>query len=89
LVSLGKQGYPYCLWPSTMEKEKPEDRRRSPNMFANVCTTCGKRELVFTDQIRSLRPTGHGFDVRYICTCGATQMWHVEHADAPRAVAAA
>ena len=47
-------------------------------MFANVCTTCGKQELVFTDQIRSLRQTARGFDVRYVCSCGATAVWHVE-----------
>ena len=47
-------------------------------MFANVCTTCGKRELVFSDQIRSLRQTAHGFDVRYACSCGAIATWHAE-----------
>ena len=57
-------------------------------MFANVCTKCGKKELVFTDQIRSLRQTPHGFDVRYVCSCGASATWHVEHAGA-RAVATA
>ena len=45
-------------------------------MFANVCTECRKRELVYTDQIRSLRPTASGFEVRYVCTCGATVIWH-------------
>lgn len=49
-------------------------------MFANVCTTCGKRELVFTDQIRSLKQTARGFDVRYACSCGAMATWHVERA---------
>jgi hypothetical protein len=58
-------------------------------MFANVCTACGKRELVFSDQIRSLQPTGHGFDVRYVCTCGATQLWHVDHDESLRTAAAA
>ena len=47
-------------------------------MFASVCSTCGKRELVFTDQIRTLQPTATGFDVRYQCTCGAPQVWHVD-----------
>jgi hypothetical protein len=47
-------------------------------MFASVCSTCGKRELVFTDQIRTLQPTATGFDVRYLCTCGAPQVWHVD-----------
>jgi hypothetical protein len=47
-------------------------------MFANVCSKCGKRELVFADQIRSLRQTATGFDVRYLCTCGAAQVWHVD-----------
>jgi hypothetical protein len=52
-------------------------------MFANVCSTCGKRELVFADQIRGLAQTATGFDVRYECTCGAGQVWHVDrvHAD--------
>jgi len=47
-------------------------------MFANVCSSCGKRELVFADQIRNLQQTATGFDVRYVCTCGATQVWHVQ-----------
>jgi hypothetical protein len=47
-------------------------------MFANVCPKCGKREIVFSDQIRDLRQTGHGFDVRYVCSCGALVTWHVE-----------
>jgi hypothetical protein len=47
-------------------------------MFANVCTRCGKRELVFADQIRGLQRTDHGFDVRYACSCGATVTWHVD-----------
>lgn len=46
-------------------------------MFANVCSKCGKRELVFADQIRGLQQTATGFAVRYVCTCGATQVWHV------------
>ena len=58
-------------------------------MFANVCTRCGTQELVFTDQIRSLRQTAHGFDVRYECSCGATATWHVERAGAPAAAHAA
>jgi hypothetical protein len=58
-------------------------------MFANVCTSCGRRELVFADQIRNLRQTATGFDVRYECTCGATQVWHAERAGAtPVSVAA-
>jgi len=58
-------------------------------MFANVCTQCGKRELVFSDQIRSLQPTGHGFDVRYECTCGANQTWHVDRTESSRTAVAA
>lgn len=58
-------------------------------MFANVCTKCGKREIVFTDQIRSIDPTTHGFDVRYQCSCGAMATWHVEREDAPATVQAA
>jgi hypothetical protein len=58
-------------------------------MFANVCSKCGKRELVFSDQIRSLKQTATGFDVRYECTCGATQVWHVDHVGARRAAPAA
>jgi hypothetical protein len=57
-------------------------------MFANVCTRCGKRELVFTDQIRGLRQTPDGFDVRYVCSCGATVTWHTERSGA-RAVSTA
>jgi hypothetical protein len=58
-------------------------------MFANVCTKCGKRELVFTDQIRSLRQTPDGFEVRYACTCGAPQLWRVSRAGTGQAVSAA
>jgi len=58
-------------------------------MFANVCTACGKRELVFSDQIRSLEPVADGFTVRYECTCGASQVWHVSRTDAHQVVAAA
>ena len=58
-------------------------------MFANVCTKCGKRELVFSDQIRTLQPTTTGFDVRYECTCGAPQVWHVDRAGTRSAHAAA
>lgn len=57
-------------------------------MFANVCTKCGKRNLVYPDQIRSLRQTTHGFDVRYVCSCGATAVWQVER-DNARATATA
>jgi hypothetical protein len=58
-------------------------------MFANVCTACRKREIVFTDQIRSLRPTAHGFAVRYLCSCGAIATWHVEREGAPAVSVAA
>jgi hypothetical protein len=58
-------------------------------MFANVCSTCGKREIVFSDQIRGLRQTAHGFDVRYVCSCGALATWHVEREGAPAAASAA
>jgi hypothetical protein len=58
-------------------------------MFANVCTRCGTQELVFTDQIRSLQQTAQGFDVRYVCSCGATATWHVASAAAPAAARAA
>ena len=58
-------------------------------MFANVCTRCGKRELVFSDQSRGLKQTAHGFDVRYVCSCGALATWHVEHAGAAAAATAA
>ena len=58
-------------------------------MFANVCPQCGKRELVFADQIRGLQQTGHGFDVRYACSCGATVTWHVEREGAPAVSSAA
>ena len=54
-------------------------------MFANVCSTCGKRELVFADQIRGLAQTATGFDVRYECTCGARQVWHVDRVGTPAA----
>ena len=58
-------------------------------MFANVCSKCGKRELVFSDQIRSLKQTATGFDVRYECTCGSAQVWHVDHVGTPAVETAA
>jgi hypothetical protein len=56
-------------------------------MFANVCTECGNHDLVFPDQIRSLRQTADGFDVRYVCSCGAPALWQVKR-DNVRATAA-
>jgi len=58
-------------------------------MFANTCNSCGRYELVFNDQIRDLRKTAHGFDVRYVCSCGATATWHLVRDGAPTAVVAA
>jgi hypothetical protein len=58
-------------------------------MFANVCTRCSKREIVFTDQIRGLRQTAHGFDVRYECSCGSLVTWHVEREGVSAAATAA
>lgn len=58
-------------------------------MFANVCNRCGKRELVFADQIRSMQPTAHGFDVRYACSCGAIATWRVEREGAHAVATAA
>lgn len=69
-----------------MEAETVEDPEEV-TMFANVCSKCGKRELVFSDQIRGLKQTATGFDVRYECTCGATQVWHVDHVGAQAAKA--
>jgi hypothetical protein len=83
LVRLEKKGYLYLIRSRTLEEKK------EVHMFANVCTTCGKQELVFTDQIRSLRETAHGFDVRYVCSCGATATWRVERAGATPAATAA
>jgi hypothetical protein len=58
-------------------------------MFANICTRCGKRELVFADQIRSLRQTAHGFEVRYLCSCGSLATWNAGRVDAPATATAA
>ena len=58
-------------------------------MFANVCTRCARRELVFSDQIRGLRQTARGFEVRYLCSCGTLATWHVERSGAPVAATAA
>ncbi len=58
-------------------------------MFANVCTACRKREIVFSDQVRSLRPTANGFAVRYLCSCGEMATWHVRRVGAPAAEVAA
>jgi hypothetical protein len=83
LDRLEKKGY---LYRARARRIEPEEE---VTMFANVCTSCGKQELVFSDQIRSLRHTAHGFDVRYVCSCGATATWHVERAGAPAAATAA
>jgi hypothetical protein len=44
-------------------------------MFADTCTTCGKRQLIFPSQVTSLVNTERGIAVAYTCWCGAEQTW--------------
>ncbi len=42
-------------------------------MFAHTCTSCGKRQLIFVNQVTSLVNTDHGIHVGFTCWCGAEQ----------------
>lgn len=42
-------------------------------MFAHDCSSCGKRQLIFTSQVTSLVNTDHGIEVGFRCWCGAEQ----------------
>jgi hypothetical protein len=44
-------------------------------MFDNVCTDCGKRQLIFPSQITSMSNSESGITVSYTCWCGAAQTW--------------
>ena len=44
-------------------------------MFANHCTACGKRQLIFTSQVTDLSNTDAGIRVTYTCWCGSEQAW--------------
>jgi hypothetical protein len=52
-------------------------------MFAQHCTDCDRRMLVFPGQIREVAHTGHGFLVTYTCWCGSTQTWSPATAERP------
>ena len=54
-------------------------------MFANTCTSCGKRQLIFPSQITSLANTERGIEVAYTCWCGASQTWLTGRATSDRA----
>ena len=42
-------------------------------MFAHDCSSCGKRQLIFVNQVTSLVNTDHGIVVDFTCWCGAEQ----------------
>lgn len=42
-------------------------------MFAHVCSSCGKRQLIFVSQVTSLVNTDRGILVTFACWCGAEQ----------------
>jgi len=44
-------------------------------MFANHCTACAKRQLIFPGQIKNLSNTDAGIVVTYTCWCGSEQSW--------------
>lgn len=47
-------------------------------MFAHHCTSCGRRELIFADQLIGLDRTDDGFRMRFTCWCGAEQFQDTE-----------
>ncbi len=44
-------------------------------MFANHCTDCAQRQLIFPSQITRLSNTDAGIVVDYTCWCGSEQTW--------------
>ncbi len=42
-------------------------------MLAHDCPACGRRELIFADQITGLDNLPEGFEVRFTCWCGSAQ----------------
>ena len=42
-------------------------------MFAHACSSCGKRQLIFVNQVTSLVNTDRGIVVDFTCWCGAEQ----------------
>ncbi len=58
-------------------------------MFANTCTSCGKRQLIFPSQVTSLANTERGIEVAYTCWCGAEQTILTGKTATERLVAAA
>ena len=58
-------------------------------MFDNICTACGKRQLIFPSQITGMINHDHGgISVDYTCWCGADQTWTTGTASDRRLVAA-
>ena len=46
---------------------------REVTMFDHNCTVCGKRQLIFPNQITSMDNNEHGIVVAFRCWCGADQ----------------
>jgi hypothetical protein len=44
-------------------------------MFANHCTDCDTRKLIFPSQITHLVNSDDGIEVTYSCWCGSEQTW--------------
>jgi len=57
-------------------------------MFDHDCTACGKRQLIFASQVRSLVNGPEGILVTHTCWCGAEQTWTTGKVSAGRAKAA-
>jgi hypothetical protein len=57
-------------WTSTVH-----DPSKEVAMFDHVCSSCGKRQLIFPSQVTSLVNTDHGIEVTHTCWCGAEQAW--------------
>lgn len=47
-------------------------------MFAHHCTSCGRNELIFADQLAGVDNLEHGFRIHFTCWCGATQSQVIE-----------
>ena len=40
-------------------------------MFTHDCPSCGRRELIFNDQVTALENHVDGFLIQFTCWCGA------------------
>ncbi|KRC57362.1 MULTISPECIES: hypothetical protein [unclassified Nocardioides] len=54
------------------------------SMFTHDCPSCGRRELIFNDQVTALENHLDGFLITFTCWCGATGT-HLEERIVPAA----